>query len=116
MVLINLVSNAVKFTPPGGTVLVSAALAGDGALAIAVRDTGIGMDQDGIREALRPFGQVDTGLNRKFEGTGLGLPLAKTLVELHSGTFDIKSQPGAGTTITITLPKWRVGQIARAVA
>ncbi|HEY1707965.1 MAG TPA: ATP-binding protein [Rhizomicrobium sp.] len=116
MVLINLVSNAVKFTPPGGTVLVSVALTRDGALAIAVRDTGIGMDQEGIREALRPFGQVDSGLSRKFEGTGLGLPLVKTLVELHSGTFDIQSQPGAGTTVTITLPKWRVGQIARAVA
>lgn len=107
-VLINLVSNAVKFTP-GGTVDVVARLDGAGALRLDVRDTGIGMDAAGIEQALKPFGQVDSGLSRKFEGTGLGLPLAKSLVELHGGTLAIVSAQGAGTVVSVVLPAWRVG-------
>jgi PAS domain S-box-containing protein len=107
-VLINLVSNAVKFTP-NGTVDIVARLDGAGALRLDVRDTGIGMDAAGIEQALKPFGQVDNGLSRKFEGTGLGLPLAKSLVELHGGTLSIVSEQGVGTVVSVVLPAWRVG-------
>ncbi|HEY4124432.1 MAG TPA: ATP-binding protein [Rhizomicrobium sp.] len=109
-VLINLVSNAVKFTP-GGTVDIVARLNGVGDLCVEVRDTGIGMDEAGVAQALKPFGQVDSGLNRKFEGTGLGLPLAKSLVELHGGTLAIESKEGTGTVVSVVLPGWRVGAV-----
>jgi signal transduction histidine kinase len=114
-VLINLVSNAVKFTP-NGTVDMVARLDGAGALRLDVRDTGIGMDAAGIEQALKPFGQVDSGLSRKFEGTGLGLPLAKSLVELHGGTLAIVSEHGSGTVVSVVLPAWRVGWNASAQA
>ncbi|HVP84068.1 MAG TPA: ATP-binding protein [Rhizomicrobium sp.] len=110
-VLINLVSNAVKFTPDG-TVDIVARIDGGGCLRIDVRDTGIGMDQAGIEQALKPFGQVDSGLSRKFEGTGLGLPLAKSLVELHGGTLSVASERGQGTVVTVVLPAWRVKETA----
>jgi signal transduction histidine kinase len=101
-VIINLVTNAVKFAP-GGTVTVSARADG-GELFLQVQDNGIGMDAGGVAQALRPFGQVDSGLNRKYEGTGLGLPLAKSLVELQGGTLTIDSEPGRGTTVTVRMP------------
>jgi signal transduction histidine kinase len=101
-VLINIVINAVKFSPKG-EVTVSAYREG-GALCIEVLDTGIGMDAAGVEQALKPFGQVDSGLNRKYEGTGLGVPLAKSLTELQGGRFAITSKPGAGTRVTITMP------------
>jgi signal transduction histidine kinase len=107
-VLVNLVSNAVKFTP-NGSVDIVARVDGAGALRLDVRDTGIGMDAAGIEQALKPFGQVDNGLSRKFEGTGLGLPLAKSLVELHGGTLSIVSEQGVGTVVSVVLPAWRVG-------
>jgi PAS domain S-box-containing protein len=110
-VLINLVSNAVKFTP-GGTVDIVARIDGGGCLRIDVRDTGIGMDPAGIEQALKPFGQVDSGLSRQFEGTGLGLPLAKSLVELHGGTLSVTSERGQGTVVTVVLPAWRVKENA----
>jgi|GEM_PF-2369452 len=84
-VLINLISNAVKFTEPSGTVTISAAVADDGGMNLIVRDTGIGMTPAEIEIALQPFGQVDNSLARAHEGTGLGLPLAGHLVELHGG-------------------------------
>lgn len=102
-VLINIVTNAIKFSP-GGTVTLTATLQPDERLRVAVADSGIGMDAAGIAQALRPFGQVDSGLNRKYEGTGLGVPLSKSLTELQGGTFHIASQPGAGTCVTILLP------------
>jgi len=101
-VLINLVTNAVKFAP-GGSVTVAARRDGD-ALCVSVRDTGIGMDEAGIAQALKPFGQVESGLNRRYEGTGLGLPLAKSLVELQGGTLTIESRKGQGTAVTIRMP------------
>jgi PAS domain S-box-containing protein len=106
-VLLNLVSNAVKFTPPGGKVHVAAALGPDGKLSISVADTGIGMADDEIPRALQPFGQIDNSLTRPHGGTGLGLPLAKRLVELHGGTLVLESQPGRGTTVTISFPAER---------
>jgi signal transduction histidine kinase len=102
-VLINLIANAIKFSP-GGEVRVTTRRDGTGTLRIEVRDNGIGMDEDGIALALQPFGQVDSGLNRQYEGTGLGLPLSKSLVELQGGTLEITSAPGDGTCVTITLP------------
>ena len=107
-VLLNLLSNAVKFTLKGGEAVVSALLNDDGSLAIAVKDTGIGMDKEEIKIALGAFKQVDSGLDRKHEGTGLGLPLTMGLMELHGGTLDVKSKKGEGTEITVTFPKDRV--------
>ena len=106
-VLINLLANAVKFTDDDGKVSISARMTGSG-LAIAVSDNGIGMRASDIPAALAPFGQADSALERKFEGTGLGLPLSKTLVELHGGTLWIDSALGRGTTVTITLPEERL--------
>jgi len=102
-VLLNLLSNAIKFTPAGGTVTVTAR-AWEGAVEIAVRDTGIGMAAADIPKALEPFGQISNAMTRAHEGTGLGLPLSKSLVELHGGQFAIASTPGHGTTVTVTLP------------
>jgi PAS domain S-box-containing protein len=107
-VLINLLSNAVKFTPAGGRVSLDATVEPERGLAIRVRDTGIGMAPEEILKAMEPFGQVDSRLARKYEGTGLGLPLSKALVELHGGTLEIESQPGAGTTVTVRLPPERL--------
>ena len=106
-VLINLLSNAVKFTDYGGKVSVSARMLESG-LAIVVSDNGIGMRTSDIPTALAPFGQVDSALERKFEGTGLGLPLSKSLVELHGGELWIESELGRGTTVTFTLPQERL--------
>jgi PAS domain S-box-containing protein len=106
-ILINLLSNAVKFTPPGGTVTVSVRLGAGGDVLIAVADTGIGIAEKDMAKALAPFGQVDGDLNRKHNGTGLGLPLVRQLTELHGGTLDLRSQLGVGTTVTVRLPQPR---------
>ncbi len=107
-VLLNLLSNSVKFTPEGGEVSVTSWLNDDGSIAVSVADTGIGMDEKEIRTALSAFGQVDSGLDRKQEGVGLGLPLTKGLMEMHGGTLQVKSQKRRGTTITVTFPKERI--------
>lgn len=106
-VLLNLLSNAVKFTPEGGCVSVSAALRDDG-IAVMVSDNGIGIAQTDIPRAFERFGQVDSTLARKYEGAGLGLPLAKELVELHGGTLTLESKPGEGTKVTVSLPRARL--------
>jgi signal transduction histidine kinase len=106
-ILINLLSNAVKFTPEGGQVRVSS-VPKQGGLAIAVSDTGAGMAPEDIPNAMTPFGQIDSKVRRKLEGTGLGLPLAKQLVELHGGTFSIESKVGVGTTVRFVLPPGRI--------
>lgn len=107
-VFLNLLSNAVKFTPESGEVTVSAQLNDDGSLAVAVADNGIGMDEEEVTKALSTFGQVDSGLDRKHEGTGLGLPLTKGLMELHGGTLEIESEKGYGSLVMVTFPKERV--------
>jgi len=107
-VLINLLSNAVKFTPAGGKVTASAAMANNGGFLLSVSDTGIGMRAEDIPVALTPFRQIDNRLARAYEGTGLGLPLVKSLIELHGGTVSIDSTLGAGTTVTVALPPSRV--------
>jgi signal transduction histidine kinase len=106
-VLLNLLANAVKFTPEGGAVHLSAAHEEDG-LSIAISDTGIGIDSENIPKALERFGQVDDRLGRRFEGSGLGLPLSRSLMEAHGGTLELDSEPGRGTTVTVTLPPERM--------
>ena len=102
-VLLNLLSNAVKFTGPGGKVAVSACLAEDG-FRIAVRDTGIGIAPEHRETVFQAFSQLDSGLDRSFEGTGLGLPIARALMALHGGSLELESTPGVGTTFTMVLP------------
>jgi two-component system cell cycle sensor histidine kinase PleC len=110
-VVINLLSNAVKFTPRDGVVTVSARLAADGDLLVAVADTGIGIAPEDIPTALAAFGQIESSLSRGLAGTGLGLPLARQLTELHGGQLEIASKVGAGTTVTIRLPVTRLGPV-----
>jgi signal transduction histidine kinase len=111
--LINIVSNAIKFSPDASVEVCAAC---DDGIVIAVRDTGIGMTDDELTCALEPFGQVDNGLNRRFEGTGLGLPLTKGLIRLHDGELDIQSSPGKGTVVTIRLPASRIVRRRKTVA
>jgi signal transduction histidine kinase len=106
-ILINLLSNAVKFTPEGGKVRVSSFLK-NGGLAIEVSDTGIGIAAEDIPKVMASFGQIESKISRKHEGSGLGLPLAKHLVELHGGTLTIESQVNVGTTVTVMLPANRI--------
>lgn len=103
-IIINLLNNAVKFTPPGGSVTLELAQAPDGGAQIRIRDTGIGMDAEQLESARRPFWQADAGLDRSFEGVGLGLALVNELVTLLQGRFTLDSEPGIGTVATITLP------------
>ncbi|HVJ54582.1 MAG TPA: AAA family ATPase [Aliidongia sp.] len=103
-IVLNLLSNAIKFTAPGGSVRIFVQRAASGAAQIAVADTGTGMTPEEVKLALEPFGQADNGLGRKHEGTGLGLPLAVRLAELHGGSLSIDSQKGLGTTVMVQLP------------
>src|SRR6266851_2567288 len=102
-VLLNLLSNAVKFTPRDGKIRVTT-IGGDGELGIAIADTGIGIAAEDIPRALERFGQVDSSLSRKYEGTGLGLPLSKRLMELHGGRLELESVVGVGTIVTAIFP------------
>jgi len=111
-ILINLLSNAVKFTPEGGKVRLSTLRVPEG-LAIEVSDTGIGITAIDIPKVLTPFGQVDSKISRKHEGTGLGLPLVKHLAELHGGTLSIESELNVGTTVTVLLPAVRIVRVAQ---
>jgi signal transduction histidine kinase len=106
-VLLNVLGNAVKFTPAGGRIRISARRRG-AALAVAVADNGIGIAPEDIPKALERFGQVDNSLARRYEGTGLGLPLSKRLMQLHDGDLEIESVLGAGTTITLVFPAHRL--------
>ena len=106
-IVLNLLSNAVKFTPDGGQVRVST-FRRNGDLVLTIADTGIGMSPEEIPKATASFGQVDSKISRKHEGTGLGLPLAKHLAEAHGGTLTLQSEVNVGTTVTITLPSQRI--------
>ena len=107
-IILNLLSNAIKFTPEGGSAGISAAANEGGGISLMIRDTGIGMSREEIRVALELFRQVDNSHSRRFEGTGLGLPLAVRLTELHGGTLIIESTPGKGTTVTVRFPAHRI--------
>ncbi len=106
-VFTNLVGNSVKFTPPGGSITIDAHYIPRGDIVVAVRDTGVGMTEEEIRVALAPFGQVDASRSRWREGSGLGLPIAKALIELHGGTISISSVKGQGTEVIVRLPTTR---------
>jgi PAS domain S-box-containing protein len=107
-ILLNLLGNAVKFTDPGGAVALAVRKAADGGVEFEVADTGVGMAAAEIEIALEPFGQIDAGLARRLQGTGLGLPLARRLTELHGGIFTINSEKGRGTSVVVGLPASRV--------
>ncbi|MBI3451761.1 MAG: PAS-domain containing protein [Rhodospirillales bacterium] len=111
-IVLNLLSNAIKFSPSGGRITIHAGIEPSGKLEIAITDTGVGMRAEDIPIAMMPFRQVDSSLARRHEGTGLGLPLAKGLVEMHDGELAIESTPGRGTTVTIRLPAHRVRAVA----
>lgn len=102
-ILLNLLSNALKFTPEGGHIAVHIVEI-DGHAVMSVTDSGIGMDAEEMPRALSRFGQIESGLSRKYQGTGLGLPLVKQLAEMHGGTLELQSTPGIGTMATIRLP------------
>ncbi len=114
-VLINLLSNAVKFTETGRVTVRAASDAARG-FRFTVADTGIGMSPGEIDEALEPFGQVDNAFSRKYQGTGLGLPLARRFIELHGGRLEIESVKGAGSAISVYLPPERIVQPAAEAA
>ena len=104
--MLNLITNAVKFSHPGARMTLSAQFDDDG-FHVSVADQGIGMDQAEIETAITRFGQVASPWSRRHPGTGLGLPLAIGLVELHGGTLSIQSEKGVGTTVTFSLPATR---------
>jgi signal transduction histidine kinase len=106
--LLNLLTNAIKFNKRGGNITIRADLAADGWLELAVIDTGIGMNPSDIPSALTPFVQVSNSLSRSYEGTGLGLPLAKSLIELNDGRLLLESALDVGTTVTLRIPPERI--------
>jgi PAS domain S-box-containing protein len=107
-ILINLISNAIKFTPSGGAITLSARVLETGALEIVIADNGIGIASDDIERVLQPFVQADSALHRKFDGAGLGLPLSRGLARLHGGELTLDSLPGRGTRAIVELPPERV--------
>jgi len=111
-ILLNLTTNAIKFTPEGGAVTITVEPKSAG-LIISVTDTGIGISQEDIERLAQPFEQIDSQHSRQHEGTGLGLALSKSLVELHGGNFKITSILGEGTTVTFTLPNKPIEQKAK---
>lgn len=106
-ILVNILSNAIKFTHSNGKVVLKIRCLDTGAFEFQTCDNGIGMSPEEVEKALLKFGQIDSELNRKYDGTGLGLPLSKALTELHGGVLKIDSLKNCGTTVTIRLPAWR---------
>ena len=107
-ILINLVGNAIKFTPAGGTVTLTGQLLEDGGYELTVADSGVGMTAEEVAQALMPFGQISNMMSVKHTGTGLGLPLAKAMMELHGGSLTIASTPKQGTSVMLGFPADRV--------
>ena len=107
-VVLNLLSNAIKFTPPGGKVSVRTEIAGNGGLALAVTDTGVGIDEAASELVFEPFRQADASTSRAFGGSGLGLAISRRLLMLHGGSLDIESTRGQGTTVRAVFPRVRV--------
>ena len=103
-VLVNLLSNAVKFTPSDGQVTIAACWERATGMTITVQDTGIGIAEENLGRILEPFRQIEDPLSRKHEGAGLGLPLARALIELHGCDMRIESKQSSGTTVALVLP------------
>jgi signal transduction histidine kinase len=114
-ILLNLVTNAIKFSHPGGAVEIAVRTRA-GAVVIVIADHGIGMDARELQVAVSRFGQVASAWSRKHPGTGLGLPLAIGLTELHGGSLAIRSSKGLGTAVTLTFPRERSERAPDAVA
>ena len=112
-VILNLASNAIKFTPNNGRIEIAAQPAANGGIDFTVINSGIGMSSEDLAIVFEPFRQVDSALSRRYEGTGLGLPLTKTLVELHEGTLEIESHKGEGTRVRVHFPFSRVAGARR---
>ena len=106
-IFLNLLSNAVKFTDDGGDVTINIFVNDADCIVLNITDSGIGMSKEELEKALRPFEQIDTGLSRKYEGVGLGLPLVQKMSEAQNAIFEIESDSGAGTSVTITFPTER---------
>jgi two-component system cell cycle sensor histidine kinase PleC len=102
-IIVNLLSNAVKFTPDGGRVLVRSQMI-ENSIALTIADTGIGIDSHALCRLGKPFEQVESQLTKTHAGSGLGLAIAKSLVNLHGGSMRLRSKPGTGTVVRITLP------------
>jgi len=113
-IFINILQNAVKFTPQDGTVTVTLAHEPGAPVHVTIKDTGIGMSAENIPRALERFSQIETGLERRYEGTGLGLPLARALAKLHDGDIEIESNEGKGTAVRVILPANRIAATAKA--
>lgn len=109
--LLNLVSNAIKFTPAQGRIEIGAKLEANGDLRLGVTDTGIGIAPNDVKTVMEPFGQVKNGLKEASPGTGLGLPLTRSLIERHGGELRLHSIPGEGTTVELIFPRHRVHEI-----
>ncbi len=115
-ILINIMSNAVKFTPDKGAITLSTHRHDDDFVMISVADNGPGMSAAEVDMALRPFGQVNQGFNKRHEGTGLGLPISLALARLHKGNLSVSSEPGKGTCVSLYLPVYRQQDIAAPAA
>ena len=107
-IVINPVSNAIEFTPPGEAVTLSARLDEHGGCRLSVEDTGWGISEEDLTRVIEPFVQAENTLMRRHEGTGLGLPLVNTFVDLHGGTLELRSTPASGTTVTARFPPERL--------
>ncbi len=115
-ICLNLLSNAIKFTPSGGTITLTVGSTTDGGQYLSVRDTGPGIPEDEIPKVLKSFGQGSLAHKTAEGGTGLGLPIVKGLVELHGGTFNLKSRLRQGTEVIATFPRKRVMQALPRIA
>jgi two-component system cell cycle sensor histidine kinase PleC len=102
--LLNLLSNAMKFTPPGRSIVVSAVVRADRGVTISVADSGIGIAKEDIPKALAAYSQVDNVETRRHDGTGLGLPIVSALMKMHGGSLDLESELGKGTTVSLHFP------------
>ncbi|MCQ2005286.1 ATP-binding protein [Rhizobium sp. NRK18] len=107
-IALNILSNAIRFTPSGGQIVVSTSYEVNGSVVLRIRDTGIGMSKSELEQAMKPFRQVSGGSRQKGDGTGLGLPLTKAMVEANRAAFSIQSEPSRGTLVEITFPSPRV--------
>jgi signal transduction histidine kinase len=103
-ILYNLLSNAIKFNREGGTVTIKTSKHGSHSFLLTIRDTGIGIEEQNLKKLFIPFVQLDSGITRQHEGSGLGLALTKNIVELHHGEISIQSKIGAGSTFSVILP------------
>jgi signal transduction histidine kinase len=107
-IALNILANAIRYTPSGGQIVVSTAYESSGSVTLRIRDTGVGMSKGELDQAMKPFGQVASGTRQRGDGTGLGLPLTKAMTEANRATFAIHSAPNEGTLVEISFPPQRV--------